>query len=202
MDNLSFRAQSLDNQAPDPIENNKCLLREDDVAERQDLIQKISEVSLNGVEVFSEDSHTALLHGNKFLLKTPSDQLDEAGRIAPILCYGRVPNKSPESWSSDVVNAMVGFAERIGRTVSEESQEIARRGTVAIEKKNKIHRMIWRVVAFLIIHQIVCRIYRVVEVTRKIMRLKRRRQKMLWLTGGLLIVLAVFGIIYKIVFRE
>lgn len=180
MDNLSFRAQSLDNQTTDPMEVNRYFLAEDDVTERQDLAQKISEVSSNGTNSFPEGSHTAFrsfpegshtafLYGDKFLLKTPSDQLDNAGRIAPLLCYGHVPDDPSESWSDDVVNAMVGFAERIGRTISDDSQKVARHYVVAILETKK--------------------------------RIRRRRQ-MVRGAVVVLIVLAVLGIIYEILFRK
>ena len=64
---LSFFAQSLDDRSPDHIEVNNRLLTEND--ECQDLAQKISEVSLDGSEVFSENWHSAFLFGNKFLLE-------------------------------------------------------------------------------------------------------------------------------------
>ena len=137
---LSFRAQSLDNQSLDPVEVNKHRLTEEDMSERQKLAQKTSKVSLDGTQVFSEDSHTASLYGDEFLLKTPSDQLDDAGRVAPIVCYGHVPDETPASWSSDVVEAVVGFAERIGRTISGESQKKAHYGAEAILKKKRRNR--------------------------------------------------------------
>lgn len=155
MDNLSFRAQSLDNQTPD-----------EEVTERRDLAEKISEVSLNGTRVFSKGSHTAFLLGDKFLLKTPSDQLDDAGRIAPILCFGHVPDEPPKSWSSDVVNSLVGFAERIGRTISDDKQKVARHGVEAIlemKKKNRRRRkMVRRAVGVLIVLVVLGIIYEIV----------------------------------------
>lgn len=129
---LSFRAQSLDNESLDPVEVNNKRLIEEDVGERQEFAKKISKVSLDGIRVFSKGAHAASLHGDKFLLKTPSDQLDDAGRIAPLLCYGSVPDEPSVSWSSDVVKALVGFAESIGRTISPEIQEIASHGVDAI----------------------------------------------------------------------
>ena len=166
---LSFSAQSLDNQSLDPVEVNSHLLAEEEVTERRNLTEKISEVALNGAEVFSEGSHTAFLLGNKFLLEASSDQLDNAGRIAPILCYGHVPDKPSESWSGDVVNAMAGFAGRIGRTVSDDSRKVARRSVEAI-----------------------------LEIVKK----NRRRRKMVRGAVGVLIVLAVLGIIYEIFYRK
>ena len=132
---LSFRAQRLDNQDPDYMELNQKRLAEEDVTERQKLARQISEVSLGGSQVFSEGYHAAFLLDDKFLLDTPSDQLDEAGRIAPIICYGRVPPKPPESWPGDVVEALTGFARSIDGTVSE--KDTARRGVKAIVKRKR-----------------------------------------------------------------
>ncbi len=200
---MSFRAQSLDNQAPDPMELNQRPLAEEDVAERQELARQISEVSLGGSEVFSEEYHTAFLLEDKFLLETPSDQLDDAGRISPIVCYGRVPDQPPVSWSGDVVKAVVGFAERIGRTISPKSQEIAGRGVDAIlteaQKKGRIRvmgKMLWGAGALLI-----ASVYYVIKLTIKMIRLRRRRKQVLWGAGVLVIVIAVLGLIYKILFR-
>ena len=144
MDKLWFRAQSLDNQSLDPMEvvdlmevENKRYLSEEDVAERQKLAQEISEVSSKGEEVFSKNSHSAFLHGDKFLLKTPSDQPDESGRIAPLLCYGHVPDDPPKSWSGEVVDFLVGFAKGIERTVSDESQKVAHEGVQKIVEERK-----------------------------------------------------------------
>ena len=170
---LSFLAQRLDNQDPTHMELNQHPLAEGNVAERQELARQISEVSLDGSQVFSEESHAAFLLDDKFLLKTPPDQLDDAGRISPIVCYGRVPEPPPASWSGDVIKAVVGFAERIGRTISPKSQEIAGRGVDAIlaeaEKKSGMRAMM---------------------------------RKVLWGVGVLVIILAVLGVIYKILFRE
>ena len=150
---LSFRAQSLDNQSPDPVEVNKHLLGKEDVGGRQELAQKISKVSLDGTQVFSEGSHTASLHGEEFLLKTPSGQWDDDGRTAPLLCYGCVPDEPLDSWPGDVVKAVVGFAERIGRTISEDNQEMVRLGVEAIisAKEQQKRRSRMRVILILVI---------------------------------------------------
>ena len=142
---LSFRAQSQDNQAADPVEINEQSLTEEDLSKR------ISKVSLKGTKVFSEGVHTAFLHDEEFILQTPSDQSDEAGRMSPILCYGHVPDAPQESWPRDVIKAVVGFAGSIGRTISGENQKKAHHGVEAILKKkqrNRRHReiLLWSAV--------------------------------------------------------
>ena len=201
---LAFRAQKLDNQNPDHMELDQRPLAEEDVTERQKLARQISEVSLRGSQVFSEGHHVAFLLDDKFLLDTPSDQLDDAGRIAPIICYGRVPEPPLASWSDEVVKAVVGFAERIGRTISPKSQEIAGRGVNAIfaetqKEKSGMHvtgKALWGAGVLLIVS-----VYHVIKATIEIMRLRRRRKKVLWGVGILVIALAVLGMIYKILSR-
>ncbi len=162
---LSFRAQRLDNQDPDHMEIDQYSLAEDDVTERQELARKISEVSLHGFEVFPKGSHAAFLLNDKFLLKAPSDQLDEAGRIAPIICYGRVPDDPPESWSGDVVEALNAFAEGIGRTVSKKNAKVARRALEAVlnkKRRDSIRRKaLWTVVVAIVL-VVICIIYWIV----------------------------------------
>ena len=152
---LSFRAQRLDNQDPDHMEIGQYSLAEEDVAERQELAQKISEVSLHGSEVFPEGSHVAFLLNDKFLLKTPSDQLDDAGRIAPIITYGCVPDEPPESWPDDVVEALTAFAGRIGRTVCKKNAKVAQCAMEAVLKKKRHdsirRKALWTVVVAILL---------------------------------------------------
>lgn len=170
MNNLAFSAQSLDNQTPDTIVDNERPLIEEN--ERRELVEKISEVALDGTQVFSEGSHNAFLYHGNFLLETPPDELDDAGRISSLLCYGHVPNEPPASWSEDVVNALVDFAERIGRTVSDENQKEARRGVEAI-----------------------------LEAQRKKQLRMRMRRKMLGV-AALLIVLVILSILWVKFFKK
>ncbi|MCY3682338.1 MAG: hypothetical protein OXH16_13130 [Gemmatimonadetes bacterium] len=153
MNNLAFSAQSLDNQTPDTLVDNERPLIEEN--ERRELVEKISEVALDGTQVFSEDSHNAFLYHDKFLLEAPPDELDDAGRISPLLCYGHVPDEPPASWSEDVVSATIGFANRIGRKISDESQDMARRGVEAIlaerKKQLRMRRKMLGVAALLIV---------------------------------------------------
>ena len=48
---------------------------------------------------------------------------------------------------------------------------------------------------------LIASVYHVVKFTIEIMRLRRRRRKVLWGAGLLVIVLAVLGMIYKILFK-
>ena len=162
---LSFLAQRLDNQELDHMELDRCPLAEEDVDERQELDLQISEVSLDGSQAFSEDYHTAFLLDDKFLLKTPSDQSDDADRIAPIITYGCVPDEPPESWPGDVVEALTAFAGRIGRTICEKKAKRARCAMEAVLKKRRRdsirRKALWTVVIAIVL-VIICIIYWIV----------------------------------------
>ncbi len=142
-----FLAQRLDNREIDHIELDGYLLNEMDVNDREAVDLKISEISMNGVQIFTENSHTASVRKDMFLLKTPSDQLDNAGRIAPIITYGHIPDKISSSWSSDVLNSLTKFAGRIDRTISKKNMEIAQRAmqyVIAKTSRDRIFRnSIW-----------------------------------------------------------
>jgi len=137
---LSFRAQRLDNKDPDHMEVGHHLLAADNMAERQKLAQDISKISIDGFKVFSDRYHTAFLLSGKFLLKTPSDQLDNAGRVAPIITYGSVPDDVPKNWPNDVVAELTGFAGRIGRTICKENEEIAQSAMQFVVNKKRLRQ--------------------------------------------------------------
>ena len=132
---LSFRAQSLDNLAPDPMmeENGKIL---EDQEHRQELVRYISRVSIDGSQVFSKGDISVFRYGNDFILEVPSDRRDSAGRIAPIICYGKIAGKPDNSWPDTIVKAIRDFAGYIGRGVSDEDASSARHGLEELVKKN------------------------------------------------------------------
>lgn len=136
-----FLAQRLDNQEIDHIEIDGYLLDEMDVTEREVVDFKISEVSMDGAQVFTENHHVASVYKDIFLLETPSDQLDNAGRIAPIITYGHIPDKISPSWSSDVLNSLTKFAGRIDRTISKQNMEIAQRAMQSVIAKTSRDRI-------------------------------------------------------------
>ena len=159
---LSFLAQRLDNQELDHMARDQCLLAEEDVDERQELDSQIAKVSLDGSQVFTEGYHAAFLLDDKFLLETPSDQLDDADRIAPIITYGCVPDKPPESWSGDVVEALTAFAGRIDRTVNAGVARDAMDAVVKKKQHDSIRRKVLWTAVVAIVLMVICIIYWIV----------------------------------------
>ena len=163
---LSFLAQRLDNQELDHMELDQRPLAEEDVDERGELDSQIAKVSLDGSQVFKQGYHAAFLLNDKFLLETPSDEPDDAGRVAPIITYGRVPDDPPESWSGDVVEALTAFAGRIDRKVCKKNaKKVARRAMEAVRKKKRRdsirRKALWTAVVAIVLVAI-CIIYWIV----------------------------------------
>ena len=141
---LSFRAQRLDNTGPDHMEVGRHLLSEGSIVERQKFAQDISRISIHDSQVFSDRYHSAFLLNGKFLLKTPSDQLDNADRVATIITYGSVPDDVPQNWPNDVVAELTGFAGRIGRTICKENREVAQCAMQFVVEKECLRRQCFR----------------------------------------------------------
>lgn len=142
---LSFLAQSLDNRSPDPAALNGCQLGPDDEEKHQELVRKISQVSISGRRVFSEGFISAHRRYGTFILKIPSVQRDSSGRIAPIICYGRVPKKPAESWPEDVTDEMKKFAASIGRKISDQDISSGREAVEAVLKKTRVKDLLRKI---------------------------------------------------------
>ena len=155
----AFLAQRLDNKDFDHIELEHRSLSKKDMDKRQKLDSKISKISLEGTQIFSDGYHVLFVLNNEFLLKTPSDQLDNTGRIAPIITYGYVPHGVPQSsWPNDVVAALTDFAGRIDRTICKKNQEIAKRAMqyVVNKKRQSLFRKLSWIGFGVIIFCIIC----------------------------------------------
>ena len=163
---LSFLAQRLDNQELDHMELDQCPLAEEDVDERQELDSQIAKVSLDGSQVFTKGYHAAFLLDDKFLLETPSDQSDDAERVAPIITYGCIPNDPPESWSGDVIEALTTFAGSIDRTICKKNAKVAQSAMDAVLKKKQHdsirRKVLWTAVVAIVL-VVICIIYWIVS---------------------------------------
>ena len=84
----------------------------------------------------------SLRKGDWAILNVPSDQLDEAGRIAPMTYHVNIPRGDTSGWASQVADDVEGFAERIGRTVSEgdKRSRIERLAQQVVDDRSKVGR--------------------------------------------------------------
>lgn len=111
MTDLSFWAQSLDNQSPDIIFQNGQELSDDEL--RRKLVSEIYEVPRNNVEVSPTDSSIAIRYSHtKFVIEAIPEEKDQANRLAPVIIYGELPDEWDNwngQWAKEVCHEIKKF---------------------------------------------------------------------------------------------
>lgn len=133
MQKLSFWAQALDNTTPDLIDLDGESLLPSEVVKREEVATRVSNVVEMGSRIFESGDFQLTCDREHFVLEVPSVQHDDLGRIAPIVCLGRIDALDDAS----VVDIFAGtqqFAHRIGRTLPPDCAELT---TVAIDRIKK-----------------------------------------------------------------
>jgi hypothetical protein len=117
MKDLSFWAQSLDNQAPDMIFKNGEELFNDEL--RQKLVSEIYEVPKSSIEVLSADSSVTVRYSDpKFVIEAIPSEKDQVNRLAPIVIYGVLPDDWSENWTKAVCSEIEDFvSSKLNRTL-------------------------------------------------------------------------------------
>ena len=129
---LIFWAQALDNRAPDHFSEAGELLSDTQTARRQEAAARVSEVIRTGARVFEEGHVTVTANATHFVLEVPSAQTDVTGRTAPIISCG---SATDELLEREPIVGLQEFATLIGRQLSDENIERARRGLDRLKKK-------------------------------------------------------------------
>jgi hypothetical protein len=108
MRNLSFWAQSLDNQAPDVIFKDGEKLSDDGA--RQKLVSEIYEIPKGSIEVVPANATITIRYSYpKFVIEAIPFEKDQANRLAPIIIYGVFPEKFSQLWVKDVCSEIETF---------------------------------------------------------------------------------------------
>ncbi len=132
-DELIFWAQALDNVSPDHFFQGQ-LLDTNSTEERQYVATQIASVGKHGRCDFDDANVRLTTFRNQFVLEFPTNQRDEAGRIAQIVCCGRYTYLSSDL--GDIVwSSSCEFASKINRTVSAEYKDIIARAFVRSRQK-------------------------------------------------------------------
>jgi hypothetical protein len=119
MKNLSFWAQSLDNQSPDIIFKDGEELSDDNL--RQELVSEIYKIPKNNIEILSTDSAVTARHSYpKFVIEAIPTEKDQVNRLAPIVIYGVLPDNLSEIWIKEVCTGIEDFvSNRLKRTLDD-----------------------------------------------------------------------------------
>lgn len=108
MKDLSFWAQSLDNQSPEVIFKDGEELSNDEL--RQKLVLEISEVPKSNIEILNTDSSVTVRYRfPRFVIKVIPNEKDQVNRLAPIIIYGILPDDASEEWPNDVCREIEKF---------------------------------------------------------------------------------------------
>lgn len=134
MGQLSFQAQALDNMSPDHYQIGDELLSAENQTGCIYVANMISEVAREGKSLLKAGGAELTVQRQRFLAQVYSEQLDRAGRRAPILCCGEFSRSDdPQA----ITRAIQGFAAKIGRTVDPGHIQAIRGGLTELKKKSR-----------------------------------------------------------------
>ena len=127
---FTFWAQALDNSSLDHIEMRGEELLPVDSKRRERAVSLMSSVMKSGTRVFQNMGVQLTANDQQFVIEVPSAQRDQAGRIAPIVCYGEYNSAAGAALGVSVVAGLEAFRKRIGRNIERDDLELARDSTV------------------------------------------------------------------------
>lgn len=139
---LIFWAQALDNSSPDHIEVRGEELPPTDSARRQEAVSLVSDVIKKGERIFHQQGVQLTEDGRSFVVEIPSEQADQVGRSAPIICCGDYDSTVDEAFGASVAVSIEVFAHRIGRTVDHEHCVLTRDSFRDLKKKYLMRKLV------------------------------------------------------------
>ena len=142
MKSLTFWAQDLEDRKPSYIyKNGKELDPIKDKDEREKFVRDVSEIVRNYLHTKIGKNNAILYHSEtEFVIEIHSDQRDDIGRIAPITCFGKVPQRKDEEWEKwidEFFNELNSFSVKIGRSI-DDSRVAALKVLTDFKKKRQI----------------------------------------------------------------
>jgi hypothetical protein len=92
-----------------------------DPMHRQKAVSTVSAVSRSGQFAFEVSDVRLTANSTHFVVEVSSVELDAVGRVAPLICYGPLDECQDNRLGVQMVEGLLEFAGRIGRTVSADS---------------------------------------------------------------------------------
>jgi DNA-binding transcriptional ArsR family regulator len=120
MPTFSFRLQAADGLSPAHVEVKGRSVPDDSEDERATAAEQIVTIGEHGKVVYEQGGAELLRRGDWVMIKVHANERDDAGRLAPILGWGRVAGGDPEEVGHALLAGLQQFAERVGRTVNVE----------------------------------------------------------------------------------
>ena len=151
MKNLSFWAQSLDNQAPDIIINDRQVLSDDE--SRQKIVSEIYKLPTKDIKISSYDSSVTVRYSHpRFVIEVIPAEKDRVNRLAPIIIYGQFPKECPSDWVNNVCNEIKEVvSNQIKRTLQDGTLESIRDWLIkTLEAKKKRVQLVNQIISLTI----------------------------------------------------
>lgn len=133
--NFVFWAQALDNSSPDHVNVGGGDLLPNDNERRQKAVSSVSHVVKVGSRIFDEAGILLVIDDKHFVLEILSLQCDNAGRAAPIVCYGNYEVTNNDILWKSVADGLDKFAKQIGRDVMPEHRDLIYKSFSVLEKE-------------------------------------------------------------------
>jgi hypothetical protein len=156
--NFILWAQALDNASPDHFDFRGAELSLEESDRRQEAVSLVSRVIKRGARIYEENGVLLTADDRHFVVEVPSAQLDNAGRTAPIVCYGEYDGRVGVALAPAAAAALSDFAKRIGRTLQPEHFKLVQDSFETLKKKSsttKLVRTVWLVAVGLVLFAIV-----------------------------------------------
>ena len=107
-----------------------------DRQKRQDLVVKLSEITANMQAIQVADNVMVYVQNSEFSLKViPPETFDKAGRLAPVLCFGKMPQQDAEV--REFYQLLRSFLKRTGRDYDDKQLEEDVNRAFELVKKNR-----------------------------------------------------------------
>jgi len=139
---FSFRAQAADGISPAHLQVRDQIVADQEDAERIAAASEISAISQRGRVLWEQNGAKLTRYGDQIMLKVHSNEPDDRGRLAPILCWGRVTGFDLEDFGNAALAGCDEFAKRIGRTINSDHVALLKQAIRAEKKKHSKRRMI------------------------------------------------------------
>jgi|APMI01.1.fsa_nt_gi hypothetical protein len=130
-----FWAQSLDNTSPDHFMDQGVDLLAEEKQGRQKIVSLIYEVAKRGRRRYDASGVALTATRRDFVLEVPMVELDVVGRSAPVTVYGVMAVDFDREFEDALIQEIIGFSERIGRTVRPDVPDLIRSAFAALKKK-------------------------------------------------------------------
>ena len=132
---VAYWAQSQDNVSPDHLEWEGATLVKGN-SRREAVQSAVFEVTKGGTELSLEGASRVVMNGDRYLIQTVGKDRDEAGRLAPLVVVGTIPDDE-DGWARGVVEGAARFLRSIRRDASEARLAQIRDGLVTLSTQKK-----------------------------------------------------------------